>query len=62
MVFRQKIKKTLCVRFAYTFMGWDSDEKKDIFIKNKIINFMANLKYQTSLDDYMEGECKERLS
>ncbi len=43
-------------------MGWDSDDKKDAFIKNKIIGFMANLKYQTSLDDYMEEECKERLS
>ena len=43
-------------------MGWDSEDKKDMFIKNKIIDFIANLKYQTSLDDYMEDEGKERLA
>jgi len=42
-------------------MGWDSYDKKDLFIKNKIIDFMATLKYQTSLDDYMKDKNKERL-
>ncbi len=62
MDFNQKIKKNLCARCVYSPMGWDSEDKKDMFIKNKIIDFIANLKYQTSLDDYMDDEGKERLA
>jgi hypothetical protein len=43
-------------------MGWDSDEKKDMFIKNTIIEFISNLKFQTSLDEYTEEQSDERVS
>ena len=41
-------------------MGWDSYDKKDVFIKNKIVDFIATIKYQTTLDEYFNEEQEEQ--